>query len=860
MPLPAEFLDSLGVRDDLYSKDCRWAVAIGAEEASTGDGATELLVDPRGLCDCSTDTGLDTQQPLSVGSTYSQVLAQMMVTAGVTAPLPGSRSQPHDLGPEIASLERDAFKDVAASRGRHAEPSLDGRTTSADDHGSQQASRQSSSGRESQLWSVGATARALGGHAQPHHILGLDSSSLLGETTTPVASNDSEVFVRMMAGIGVAARAPRSNAQPDNLNDHDDLAASLERDYLKDVPSSRGPALSPTEPSLAGETSADEFGSGRPSQASIGGESHLWLGEANAKEAAIPQPAQRTADGFDPYDWFGGLIAEELAARRSRSSSRIRGEARQRAQQGCEGRPSRGSLKSRSTTPEESHSRDVLRAEASRPVVAWLDDRGQGEAPEIPSQKPGPAARIVSSAGRVLPPAPPAPAVTAATAVAAAGTVILRPPLPPPPPADARLAHARRGEEPGKPREVPVIAQTSRAASASGVRGQYRQGRSTDDLSHAETKPAILGTRYPFERGQCVTAADGRAGIVRFIGETMCAPGMWVGIEFARPEGDCDGTFCGVRYFECESNCGAYLPVAAVQLKEPSMTRACSSLRSLGSEPDIIGAECASGTGGLGAEVPVVVDSATARAQLQRFSQKLRERRNSSVSRGTCGSTEAGGDGACEATATEDTTLLPDRSRCRRSSREERRNILLRGESENEDELGRRGQLDDYDQSTRQQQGRSVDAQRRPRSGEVSAKRTPVASKSKAATNGAAVQKSLNGEAAGGRRSSRSSLGSRRTSVSTQGSTIVLSECGTEEEGGGGQIKKGGRRRSSVSSKSSSIGKKDQERSEGERARRRSKDGGGWVEHDNENVKDSGSMEKCRQPEKPDKIRKEKKL
>ena len=40
-------------------------------------------------------------------------------------------------------------------------------------------------------------------------------------------------------------------------------------------------------------------------------------------------------------------------------------------------------------------------------------------------------------------------------------------------------------------------------------------------------------------------------GILRFVGTTEFASGIWAGVELFDPSGDCDGTFHGVRYFEC---------------------------------------------------------------------------------------------------------------------------------------------------------------------------------------------------------------------------------------------------------------------------------------------------------------------
>jgi len=49
-----------------------------------------------------------------------------------------------------------------------------------------------------------------------------------------------------------------------------------------------------------------------------------------------------------------------------------------------------------------------------------------------------------------------------------------------------------------------------------------------------------------------------QTGIVRFIGETKFAPGIWVGTELPTPTGKNNGTVENISYFTCPPNCGLF--------------------------------------------------------------------------------------------------------------------------------------------------------------------------------------------------------------------------------------------------------------------------------------------------------------
>lgn len=60
------------------------------------------------------------------------------------------------------------------------------------------------------------------------------------------------------------------------------------------------------------------------------------------------------------------------------------------------------------------------------------------------------------------------------------------------------------------------------------------------------------------EVGDRVSLVDKRQGIVRYVGETKFANGIWYGIELFKPLGKNDGSVHDVRYFTCKPNHGLF--------------------------------------------------------------------------------------------------------------------------------------------------------------------------------------------------------------------------------------------------------------------------------------------------------------
>jgi len=70
--------------------------------------------------------------------------------------------------------------------------------------------------------------------------------------------------------------------------------------------------------------------------------------------------------------------------------------------------------------------------------------------------------------------------------------------------------------------------------------------------------------------GQRVTLEDNRGGVVRFIGPTQFAAGVWVGLELDEALGKNNGTVQGSRYFVCKNQHGIFLKPSAIHVAPPS--------------------------------------------------------------------------------------------------------------------------------------------------------------------------------------------------------------------------------------------------------------------------------------------------
>ena len=62
-------------------------------------------------------------------------------------------------------------------------------------------------------------------------------------------------------------------------------------------------------------------------------------------------------------------------------------------------------------------------------------------------------------------------------------------------------------------------------------------------------------------------------GVLRFVGETEFAEGVWCGVELDHPAGKNNGSVHGIRYFTCDTNYGVFVPIAKLELDNARRSR-----------------------------------------------------------------------------------------------------------------------------------------------------------------------------------------------------------------------------------------------------------------------------------------------
>lgn len=132
-----------------------------------------------------------------------------------------------------------------------------------------------------------------------------------------------------------------------------------------------------------------------------------------------------------------------------------------------------------------------------------------------------------------------------------------------------------------------------------GVFVKLEKLKKTTDVKEKESKPAVASTtvadrfksvdrantpvRTPDSNeipkdltvGDKVSMGDSRTGILRYLGETGFAKGVWCGVELQEPVGKNDGAVAGTRYFQCEPKYGLFAP--AHKIKKIASAPAASS-------------------------------------------------------------------------------------------------------------------------------------------------------------------------------------------------------------------------------------------------------------------------------------------
>ena len=91
---------------------------------------------------------------------------------------------------------------------------------------------------------------------------------------------------------------------------------------------------------------------------------------------------------------------------------------------------------------------------------------------------------------------------------------------------------------------------------------EEEEGRE-DHPEHSNSTPSIGGDTEEcsnFHVGNQVLIGNKMMGVVRFVGHTHFAAGLWVGVEIGVPKGRNDGSINGHRYFSCDSGHGLFAP------------------------------------------------------------------------------------------------------------------------------------------------------------------------------------------------------------------------------------------------------------------------------------------------------------
>ena len=101
----------------------------------------------------------------------------------------------------------------------------------------------------------------------------------------------------------------------------------------------------------------------------------------------------------------------------------------------------------------------------------------------------------------------------------------------------------------------------------------------SQDLSAAPTLREVAVVDHPAQLvvGCSVLVGNTVKGVVRFIGETDFAKGLWIGVELDNACGKNDGSVQGTRYFTCAPNYGVFAPPSKIQVLDH--TRLSDSVR-----------------------------------------------------------------------------------------------------------------------------------------------------------------------------------------------------------------------------------------------------------------------------------------
>uniref|UniRef100_A0A8D0HP92 Centrosomal protein 350 n=1 Tax=Sphenodon punctatus TaxID=8508 RepID=A0A8D0HP92_SPHPU len=102
------------------------------------------------------------------------------------------------------------------------------------------------------------------------------------------------------------------------------------------------------------------------------------------------------------------------------------------------------------------------------------------------------------------------------------------------------------------------------------------------ELVSAESWPSISVTRdedalLNFSIGDRVLVSNVQPGTLQFKGQTSFAEGFWAGVELDKPEGNNNGTYDGIKYFDCKEKHGIFAPPQKISHISESFDRYLST-------------------------------------------------------------------------------------------------------------------------------------------------------------------------------------------------------------------------------------------------------------------------------------------
>ncbi|XP_064420204.1 centrosome-associated protein 350 [Latimeria chalumnae] len=140
--------------------------------------------------------------------------------------------------------------------------------------------------------------------------------------------------------------------------------------------------------------------------------------------------------------------------------------------------------------------------------------------------------------------------------------------FPPPPPPD--LLFMKSESNSFNSEELPPPPEDQFTSEDEILQSPFEDDQSikSDEFSLSEDmKPFITLSKagedhadplWSFNIGDRVLVRHSKPGVLKFKGYTGFQEGYWAGVALDKPEGDHDGTFQGIKYFECNMNCGVF--------------------------------------------------------------------------------------------------------------------------------------------------------------------------------------------------------------------------------------------------------------------------------------------------------------